>query len=86
MVVSADGENGVRITETIDQDFGTDQKHGPELVVPNDFGTPTDVTASSSDAPDARQRGAGAVRLAGAGHPDPRRRRRTPPSPASTAT
>lgn len=53
VVVSAAGDDGVRITETIDQDFGTKQRHGPQLVVPNDFGTPTDVTASSPDAPDA---------------------------------
>ena len=52
VVVSGVGDNGLRITETIDQDFGTNDKHGPELVVPNDFGMPTDITASSSDAPD----------------------------------
>lgn len=53
VVVSGDGDNGVRITETIDQDFGSNSKHGPQLVVPNDFGVPTDVVASSPDAPDA---------------------------------
>lgn len=52
VVVSGAGENGVRITETIDHDFGTSSHHGPELVVPNDFGVPTDVTAASPDAPD----------------------------------
>ncbi len=52
VVVQGDGESGVRITETIDQDFGTKSKHGPQLVVPEDFGAPTDVTASSKDAPD----------------------------------
>ena len=51
VVVSAEGDNGVRITETIDQDFGTASKHGPQLVVPNDFGQVSDVTASSDDAP-----------------------------------
>lgn len=51
VVVSAEGDNGVRITETIDQDFGTNSKHGPQLVVPNDFGQVSDVTASSDDAP-----------------------------------
>ena len=51
VVVSGEGDSGVRITETIDQDFGTETKHGPVLVVPNDFGQVTDVTASSSDAP-----------------------------------
>lgn len=52
VVVSGAGENGVRITETIDQDFGSASRHGPQLVVPNDFGVPTNVTASSPDAPD----------------------------------
>ena len=51
VVVSGAGEQGVRITETIDQDFGTHQRHGPQLVIPNDFGTPTDVVAASTDAP-----------------------------------
>jgi uncharacterized membrane protein YgcG len=51
VVVSGEGESGLRITETIDQDFGTSDRHGPELIVPNDFGTPIDVTASSPDAP-----------------------------------
>jgi uncharacterized membrane protein YgcG len=55
VVVSAAGEQGVRITETIDQDFGTADRHGPELIVPNDFGVPTQVTASSPDAPDQVQ-------------------------------
>lgn len=52
VVVQGAGENGVRITETIDHDFGTKSKHGPELVVPEDFGAATEVTASSKDAPD----------------------------------
>lgn len=52
VVVSGAGDNGVRITETIDQDFGSNDRHGPELVVPDDFGAATDVTASSPDAPD----------------------------------
>ncbi|MCU1371930.1 MAG: hypothetical protein JWO77_3124 [Ilumatobacteraceae bacterium] len=52
VVVSASGDSGVRITETIDQDFGTESRHGPQLVVPEDFGAPTDITASSETAPD----------------------------------
>ena len=51
VVISGADENGVRITETIDQDFGTNDRHGPELVVPEDFGVPTNVVASSPDAP-----------------------------------
>lgn len=53
VVVSPAGEDGVRITETIDQDFGTTDRHGPQLIVPNDLGVPTDVTAASDTAPDA---------------------------------
>lgn len=45
--------DGVRVREVIDQDFGSGDRHGPELVVPTDFGVPTDVTASSPDAPAA---------------------------------
>lgn len=52
VVVSAAGDSGVRITETIDQDFGSENRHGPQLTVPQDFGTPTDITASSDTAPD----------------------------------
>ena len=51
VVVTPVDDNGLRITETIDQDFGTASKHGPQLVVPNDFGQVSDVTASSDDAP-----------------------------------
>ena len=55
VVVSGAGEAGVRITETIDQDFGTTDRRGPQLVVPNDFGVPTNITASSASAPDDLQ-------------------------------
>lgn len=51
VVVSGEGDSGVRITETIDHDFGSKTKHGPQLVVPNDFGQVTDVTADSDSAP-----------------------------------
>ena len=52
VVARGAGENGLRVTEVIDQDFGTKQRHGPQLEVPNDFGVLTDITASSDDAPD----------------------------------
>jgi uncharacterized membrane protein YgcG len=52
VVISPAGETGLRITETIDQDFGTTDRHGPQLVVPSDLGTITEVAASSDDAPD----------------------------------
>ncbi|HRW37167.1 MAG: DUF2207 domain-containing protein [Acidimicrobiales bacterium] len=49
--VTPAGDGGLRISETIDHDFGSEDRHGPELVVPNDFGTPEQITASSPDAP-----------------------------------
>jgi uncharacterized membrane protein YgcG len=50
--VRPDGVNGLRIREVVDQNFGVVQKHGYQRIIPNDFGVPTDVTASSDDAPD----------------------------------
>lgn len=51
VVVSPVGD-GVRITEYVDIDFGTADRHGYERIIPNDFGVPTDVQASSPDADD----------------------------------
>ena len=51
VLVSPEGD-GVRIREVVDQDFGTSDRHGYERLVPNDFGVPTEVSASSPDAPD----------------------------------
>jgi uncharacterized membrane protein YgcG len=50
LVVPA-GPDGVRIREVVDQDFGSNSRHGYERIIPNDFGVPTDVEASSPDAP-----------------------------------
>jgi hypothetical protein len=44
--------DGVRIREVVDHDFGYEDRHGYERVIPNDFGAATDVVASSPDAPD----------------------------------
>src|SRR5215216_2074312 len=52
VLVTPAGEDGVRIREVVDQDFGSHDRHGYERVIPNDFGVPTNVTASSPDAPD----------------------------------
>lgn len=52
IVVQPAGSNALRITEYVDQDFGGHDRHGYERVVPNDFGVPEDVVASSPDAPD----------------------------------
>ena len=52
VVVTPIGD-GVRIRETVDQDFGTNDRHGYERMIPVDFGAPTDVEVSSPDAPDS---------------------------------
>ena len=51
IVVTPEGADGVRIREVVDQDFGTFGSHGYERSIPNDFGVPTDVEATSPDAP-----------------------------------
>ena len=51
-VVEPAGTNGVRITDTFDQDFGTNDRRGHETYIAHDAGVPTDITASSPDAPD----------------------------------
>jgi hypothetical protein len=51
IVVEPAGGDGLRIIEYVDQDFGHHRRHGYERVIPNDFGAPTDVEASSPDAP-----------------------------------
>lgn len=44
------GDEGLRIREVVDQDFGSERRHGYERTIPNDFGVPSDVTASSPNA------------------------------------
>lgn len=51
-VVVTPAGDGVRIRETVDQDFGTNDRHGYQRLIPTDFGEPTDIVASSPDAPD----------------------------------
>jgi hypothetical protein len=46
------GADGVRISEVVDIDFGVQERRGYQRIVPNDFGAPIDVTASSPDAND----------------------------------
>ena len=43
VVVQPEGDDGLRIREVVDQDFGTTDRHGYERIIPNDFGVPTDV-------------------------------------------
>ncbi len=50
LVVPA-GDDAVRIREVVDQDFGSNDRHGYERIIPDDFGVPTDIEASSPDAP-----------------------------------
>ncbi len=51
VTVTPIGDDGLRIREVVDQDFGTSDRHGYQRIIPNDFGVPTDVTATSPDAP-----------------------------------
>ncbi len=51
ITVSPVGADGLRIREVVDEDFGTNDRHGYQRVIPNNFGVPTAVTASSPDAP-----------------------------------
>lgn len=50
VVVQPAGADGVRVREIVDEDFGNERRHGYERTVPNDFGAPIDITASSPDA------------------------------------
>jgi hypothetical protein len=49
VVVTPVGE-GVHLHEVVDIDFGRQQRHGYQRVIPNDFGAPADITASSPNA------------------------------------
>lgn len=50
VTVWPDGDDGVRIREVVDIDFGLIERRGYQRLIPNDFGMPIDVTASSPDA------------------------------------
>jgi hypothetical protein len=51
-IVEPGGGDALRVTETIDWDFGDDRRHGIFRKIPNDFGAPTGIEVSSPDAPD----------------------------------
>ena len=52
VTVTPTGDDGLTIREVVDQDFGGSRdSHGYQRIIPNDFGVPTDVTATSPDAP-----------------------------------
>ncbi len=46
------GGDALRIREVVDIDFGSNDRRGYQRIVPNDFGVPVDIVASSPDAPD----------------------------------
>jgi uncharacterized membrane protein YgcG len=50
-VIEPAGGDAIRVTETFDYDFGNADRHGPLREVPDDFGTPEQLTATSPDAP-----------------------------------
>jgi uncharacterized membrane protein YgcG len=52
VVVTPAGGDGLRIREVVDVDFGTEERRGYQRLIPNDFGAPVEVVASSPDAPD----------------------------------
>lgn len=53
IVVHPMRDDTIRVIEYVDQDFGHAHRHGYEREIPHELGAPTDVTASSPDAPDA---------------------------------
>lgn len=50
ITVQPSGVDGVRVREVVDEDFGNNKRHGYEREIPNDFGVPIEVSASSPDA------------------------------------
>ena len=50
VTVWPDGGDGVWVREVVDIDFGLNERRGYQRIIPNDFGIPTDVDASSPDA------------------------------------
>ena len=52
IVVTPIGEDGVRITEIVDDDFGTTERHGYQRFIPNDFGQPQDIVVRASNVND----------------------------------
>ena len=48
IVVIPDGDDGVRITEIVDDDFGTTERHGYQRFIPNDFGQPQDIVVRAA--------------------------------------
>ena len=51
VIVQPSGDGGLRIREIVDEDFGDQDRHGYQRIIPNDFGAPSDVQATSPDGP-----------------------------------
>lgn len=52
VVVSPAGDTALHLHEVVDMDLGHMSQHGYQRIVPNDFGVPTKVVATATDAPD----------------------------------
>lgn len=52
ITVRVTASGGLAVREVVDQDFGTADRHGYQRYIPHDFGVPTDISATSPDAPD----------------------------------
>jgi hypothetical protein len=50
VTVQPSGDDGVRLREVVDIDFGPSERRGYQRIVPHDFGVPIDIVASSPDA------------------------------------
>lgn len=50
ITVVPSGSDGLRIREVVDEDFGNQSRHGYERIIPNNFGAPEEITASSPNA------------------------------------
>ncbi|MCU1365411.1 MAG: hypothetical protein JWN39_1050 [Ilumatobacteraceae bacterium] len=50
ITVVPSGADGLRVREVVDEDFGTQRRHGYERIIPTDFGAPSEITASSPNA------------------------------------
>ena len=47
VTVWPEGDNGVHVREIVDIDFGPTERHGYQRIIPNDFGEPQSVEATS---------------------------------------
>lgn len=50
VVIAPSGADGVAIREVVDIDFGAEERRGYQRIIPTDFGVPTDIGATATDA------------------------------------